>query len=198
MEDPNQEYVSSLSESEANAYYETLHGVPPTEEEIGEDGSYEYDWEQAGCYGWAQHEVSGEDPYSSEEHKPVMEALNEFYATVQSAPELAELNDAWSSCMTEAGYSGFATQPEAQQSIYDELNEYYENMTGPYVEDDPALLEIGERELELALVDLDCRESTDYRQESLRVQFAMEEEFIQEHQAELDALKEALELQQAA
>jgi hypothetical protein len=195
--DPNQEYVASLSESEMAAYYETLYGPQPTEEEMGEDGSYEYDPENAGCYGRAQLETTGEDPYSSDEFKPIMEALNEFYTNLQSDPALADLNDAWSSCMGEAGYSGFATQTDAQNSIYDELNEYYENVVEP-VEDDPALDEIQEREIDLALADLECRESTDYRQQSLQLQFELEEEFIQEHKAELEAFKAALQEQAGA
>lgn len=190
--DPNQDYVMSLSESEQAAYYETLYGPQPTEEELNSDGGYEYDPENAGCYGSAQVEVQGTDPYSAEEHKPVMEAINEFYTGVQNDPALAELNAAWSSCMADAGFSGFATQPDAQNSIYDEINEYYESQTEP-VEDDPELAAIGEREIELAVPDLECREQTDYRQESLRIQFELEEKFVQEHKAELEALKAALE-----
>ncbi len=195
--DPNQEYVASLSESEMAVYYETLYGPQPTEEELNEDGSYEYDPENAGCYGRAQLEVAGGDPYSSEEFKPIVEAINEFYMGLATAPALSELNAAWSSCMAAAGYPGFATQSDAQNSIYDELNAYYEGM-GEYIEDDPALDEIQEREIALALADLDCRESTDYRQESLRVQFELEEEFVQEHKAELEAFKAALQEQAGA
>jgi hypothetical protein len=192
--DPNQEYVESLSESEMAAYYETLHGPQPTEEELDEEGGYEYDPENAGCYGSAQLEVTGDDPYSSEEFKPLMDAMNELYSEMQNDPAVGELNAAWSSCMAEAGYSGFATQQDAQNSIYDEINAYYEGQT-EHVEDDPALAEIQEREIDLALADLECRESTDYRQESLRLQFELEEQFVQEHKAELEALKAALQEQ---
>lgn len=195
--DPNQEYVESLSESEIAVYYETLYGPQPTEEELSEDGSYEYDPENAGCYGRAQLEVGGGDPYSSEEFKPLVDAINDFYTDLGTNPALTDLNAAWSSCMAAAGYPGFATQSDAQNSIYDELNAYYEDQT-EYVEDDPALDEIQEREIALALVDLDCRESTDYRQQSLRVQFQLEEQFVQEHKAELEAFKVALQEQAGA
>lgn len=192
--DPNQEYVASLSESEMAAYYETLYGPQPTEDELDEEGGYEYDPDNAGCYGSAQQEVTGEDPYSSEEFKPIMDAINEFYTDVQNDPALSDLNAAWSSCMADAGYSGFTTQQDAQNSIYDEINAYYEGQT-EHVEDDPALAEIQEREIDLALADLECRESTDYRQQSLRLQFELEEQFVQEHKAELEALKAALQEQ---
>jgi hypothetical protein len=141
--------------------------------------------------------VGGGDPYSSEEFKPIVEAINDFYTDLATAPAMTDLNAAWSSCMAAAGYPGFATQSDAQNSIYDELNAYYEGQT-EYIEDDPALDEIQEREIALALVDLDCRESTDYRQASLRVQFQLEEEFVQEHKAELEAFKAALQEQAGA
>jgi len=191
--DPNQDYVQSLSESEMTAYYETLYGPSPTEEQLDEDGGYQYDWSTAGCYGSAQHEVQGNDPYSSDEHKPLMDALNEFYTNLQNHASLTELNRAWASCMTAAGYSGFTTQYDAQNSVYDDINAYYESMTGEWVENDPKLLAIGEREIELALADLDCREETDYRQASLRIQFDLERAFVDEHKAELEALKASLQ-----
>ena len=41
----------------------------------------------------------------------------------------------------------------------------------------------------LALVDLGCREQTDYRQRHLKTQFDLENQFIADHSEELDALK---------
>lgn len=190
--DPNQDYVESLSESERTAYYEALHGPQPTEEELSEDGSYEWNWETAGCYGWAQHEMEGENPATSEEHKPIMDAINEFYTQTAESTQFAALDAAWSECMADAGQSGFERQQDAQMSMNDKLNEYYENQT-EWVEDDPALDELAEEEIALATVDLECREKTDYRAQQQKVSYALEEEFIAEHKAELDALKAAVE-----
>lgn len=189
--DPNQDYVMSLSESEMTAYYEVLYGPQPTEEEIGEDGSYEYNWETAGCQGWAQHETNGEDVTQSEEHKPLMDAMQKFWEEQATAPELSELNAQWAQCMTEAGYSGFTAQTDAAQSVYDEINEFYNSLDpeAEWVQNPPELEELGEREIELALADLECKESTDYMQKSLKAQFEREEQFIADHKAELDALK---------
>lgn len=41
----------------------------------------------------------------------------------------------------------------------------------------------------LALVDLDCRQQTDYRARHLRIQFDLEQRFVDDHQEELTALK---------
>ncbi|MFF2634082.1 hypothetical protein ACFVR6_14465 [Microbacterium sp. NPDC058021] len=190
--DPNADYVSSLSAAEQTAFYEVLYGPPTPEEEMSEDGSYEYDWTTAGCHGWAQHEMEGDDPTTSDEHKPIMDAINDFYMGLATAPELADLNAAWATCMDEGGYPGFAAQGDAQMSISDELNAYYENQT-EWIEDDPELAELGEREIELALVDLECREKTDYRDKNTEVMTVLEEQFIADHQAELDAFLAAAE-----
>jgi hypothetical protein len=188
VEDPNQDYVTALSESEQAAYYESLWGPQPTEDELAEDGSYTTTWEQQGCYGWASHEVQGEDPMQLDEHKPLMDALQTFWESQATAPELSELDAEWAECMADGGEGGFSAQAEAQTSIHDEMNEYYESQT-EYVENDPELEEIGEREIALALLDLECREKTDYRAKAAKVMYALEEEFIADHKAELEALK---------
>lgn len=185
--DPNQEYVESLSESEMMAFYEALYGPQPTEEELNEDGSYDYNWETAGCQGLAEHEVSGDDPMQSDEHKPLMDSINEFYMQMETTPELADIDAAWADCMADAGYSGFTKQYDAQESVYTELNSYYEGVT-EFIEDDPVLNEIADREIELALADLDCRESTDYRERRQDVAVELEEQFIADNKAALDAL----------
>jgi hypothetical protein len=187
--DPNQDYVMSLSESEQQAYYEALSGPPIPEEEMSEDGSYEYDWETAGCYGSAQHEIDGDSPAESEEHKPLFDALNTLYTEMQNAPEFAELNASWASCMTDAGYSGFSTQQDAQMSIQDKSNALWEGEMGPEGPDESVTDALGEEEIETALADLDCREQTDYRKTSADVQADLEQQFIDDHKTELEALK---------
>ncbi|MGB4138093.1 MAG: hypothetical protein WA971_16130 [Microbacterium sp.] len=204
--DPNQEYVESLSEAEQQAYYETAYGKQPSEEELNEDGSYEWKWENAGCQGWAQHEVEGENPWQDEQFAGLMEKMQKFWEGQQDAPELRELNDAWASCMADAGEPGFSQQYEAQNSISEEQQTLDEAAWGdgaePVDEESfvdpnttPEMKALGEREIELALKDLTCRDKTDYRQKSLKIQFAAEEKFIAENKAELDAFKAAAEQQ---
>ncbi|GMA28605.1 hypothetical protein [Arenivirga flava] len=189
--DPNQDYVESLSPSEQEAYYEALNGPQPSEEDIAamEEGTYEYDWTTSGCYGAADNEAMGEDPYQSEEHAPLMEAMDALWAESAEHPDLAELDAAWADCMADGGEPGFAKQPDAQNSIMEEQNAVWEGAEPAEGEEwvEPDFTELGEREIELALVDLDCREKTDYRDRQLDVQFALEEQFIEDHKAELDA-----------
>ncbi|MBO0981949.1 hypothetical protein [Microbacterium sp. SD291] len=204
--DPNQEYVESLSESEQQAYYEVAYGVPPTEEEIGEDGSYEYNWEDAGCQGWAQHEIDGEDPWQTDEFADLRKKMEELWGSTQESAEMKDLNAEWAACMEDAGEPGFKTQTEAQMSISDEQSKIYEASYGdgttPVDTESPEFVDpsqspemkaLGEREIELALVDLDCRKKTGYAEESLKIQFAREEKFIADNKADLEAFKAAAE-----
>jgi hypothetical protein len=204
--DPNQEYVESLSESEQTAFYETLYGVTPEEDELSEDGSYEYRWEDAGCQGAAQHEVDGEDVWQSDEFADLRSKMEELWTSSQESPELADLNAEWASCMADKGEPGFSAQSEAAQSISDEQTVIYDTAFGDGSEpvdtesadfvdpsQSPEMKALGERELELALVDLECREKTSYIEESLKLQFAREEKFIADNKAELDAFKAAAE-----
>lgn len=194
--DPNQEYIESLSESEMQAYYEVLYGPEPPEEAY-EDEDFDWDSWDRGCQA-AGDEAVGDDSqalYESEEFKPLFTAIEEFYTSAQENEGMAELQQEWSSCMADAGHPGFETQMAAQESIIEKTNAFWEDYTD--YENDPTetpeMQAIAEEEVELALADLDCREKTDFRQEELRIQFELEEQFIAEHKAELDALKAAAE-----
>ncbi|MFT4136150.1 hypothetical protein [Microbacterium sp.] len=208
--DPNQEYVESLSESEQAAYSEALYGPPPSEEELGEDGAIEWNWETAGCQGAAQHEVNAvQDIWSDDEFADLRQAMEKLWEDVENDPARAELDAEWASCMADAGYDGFTKQQDAAQSIYDALNEL--NAEAPQPAEGASVEEIdaqwkayedelekksepiAEREVKLALADLDCREKTDYSAKQLELQFAAEEQFIADHKAELEAFKAAAE-----
>jgi hypothetical protein len=184
--DPNQDYVMNLSEGERSAYYEVLYGVQPTEEEMNEDGSFEYNWETSGCQGAASHEVNGNAP-SQEEHAELFEAMSTMYETVQSSPELVKLDAEWAMCMADAGQGSFTTKTDAQESISTAMNAIYEDSseTGP---DEKALADLREKEIALAMADFTCAEEIDYTDESMKVQFDLEEQFITDHKSELDAL----------
>ena len=202
--DPNQAYIDSLSEAEREAFYEALWGKQEVDPDADPDAPQEWSWENGGCYGWAQHEVQGDNPWEQEENKPIIDALQKFWENLTKLPEQAKLDAEWAACMTEANYPGFKTQNDAQQSIFDLTNKYWENMPQDGEETppdfgtpkDPEFAKIAEQEIPLALADLGCREKTNYRQQQLRIQFAAEEQFIADHKEELDALKARAEQSQ--
>ncbi|GAA1121541.1 hypothetical protein GCM10009651_00100 [Microbacterium natoriense] len=202
--DPNQKYLDSLSESERTAFYETAYGAPQEMEDTEEGGSYEYNWEDGGCQGWAQHELQGEDPWQSDQFADLRDKMTELWSTTQESSELKALNAKWASCMADGGEPGFKAQTDAQQSISDAQSKIYEAAYGDgtteidpeKVEDpnkSPEMKELGEKEIALALVDLGCREKTSYADESLKIQFAREEKFIKDNKADLEAFKAAAE-----
>lgn len=202
--DPNEDYVSSLSESEQSAYYETLYGPQPEESELSEETSFEYNWEEAGCMGAAQHEVTGEDVWSDDEFADLRDKMNELWTTSTESPDYKKIDAEWAACMNEAGEPGFTAQMDASTLISNEQSKIYEAAYGdgtevvdPSTVEDPSkspeMKALGERELELALVDLECRTKVDYRERTLKLQFALEEKFIAENKAALEAFKAAAE-----
>ena len=190
-EDPNTEYVESLSESEQEAYYEALHGPMPDEDEVVDEQA-EYDWTSAGCYGEAQHDSQSDQTALFEEHDELFEKMGALYEDIESAPELVEANEAWSQCMTDAGQPGFARQTDARGSIEEASSDLWAEIDDGAAEGDPdqsALDELADTEIELALIDLDCREETDFAGISAAASAEIEQRFIDEHKSELDALK---------
>lgn len=196
----NVEYIESLSESEVAAYDEAMYG-PPVDDEALEDPDYEYEWEESGCAGRAQHEVHGDDPLSTSEFDDLFERIATMSDGLVDSPEHQALDAEWAACMDEAGESGFTRQTDAQESIYAAMPVEEEAPEGSETEepddksipDTPETRALHERELALALIDLTCREEIDYRQSSLKIQFAREEQFIDDNRAELDAFKLAAE-----
>jgi len=189
--DPNEPYLSSLSQAERDAYDQAMWGMP----QLNEDGEYESTWQTAGCRGWAQHELDGVSPQESGEFAQLADAINRFEETSSSDPGYAALDAEWSSCMAEAGYGGFQKQQEARESIFAVMDTYYQNY--PTDDSDPDFgtprdseyVKLARTvEIPLALADLDCREQTDYRTRHTRIQFDLEERFIADHREELEAL----------
>ena len=145
-EDPNQEYVDSLTTSELDAYYEALWGVY---EEIPVDGDGEasidididssssLEMQSAGCYDKAQREVAGDDPSMNPEYwdklQPFYDDLN---ARFESDPRVTELNAEWSSCMKDAGYD-FKGQTEFYDWVFTEFDSRQQEILGDDFYSDP-------------------------------------------------------------
>lgn len=201
--DLNADYVASLSESESNAYYEALHGPEPTEEEMlamEEDESYEYDWETAGCYGAAQHEVeqatnsyqaASEDPQYADLFTAMNDVFTVLYDETNLHDEAAKLNREWVDCMSEAGLGEFTSPDAAQQVLYDEYNTLQtpEGEEGEWVELSKAdQKKFQEREVAVAVADTACKQQLSYDDKLTQLQFELEQTFVDEHKAELDAM----------
>jgi peptidoglycan hydrolase-like protein with peptidoglycan-binding domain len=101
FEDPNGEYMMSLSPSDQEAYSADLYGDPGIWEQ-SEDGATDATMvvapplDQQGCQGKARLEVVGEDPSSD---PAVQQILNDFYESQQNDPGLQAIVDTWSECL---------------------------------------------------------------------------------------------------
>lgn len=185
--DPNQPYVESLSPSEQEAYFATLYGVGPSEEDLNEDGSYEYSWETSGCQGAAQHEVEGDSYWQDEQFAGLMEEMNSLWEDLETQPRIVELDAAWSDCMADAGHTDLRARFDAQNLIMEEQNAFWSSPDSAGPSEDE-LRALKDREIELALADFRCAEQVDYDQVRFTAQVEMEEQFIADHRSELDAL----------
>ena len=189
--DPNEDYVAAMSESEVAAYYEALHGPQVEFDEDAPEEEVQYDWTTSGCYGAADHEVMGEQAHEDPAFASLMEEMDGLYEDALADPAMVALDAEWAACMADAGFTGFTRQQDAAESVYEEQNTLYESggSEGEYVEPDPAVMaELEEQELETAVADARCREEVDYRARSQEVSFALEQDFVDTHEAELEAL----------
>jgi len=186
---PDADYLAAMSESEAVAYSLALFG--------DQDEAYsgdEYDWTKAGCHGKANHETysnldaAHEDPA----YEDLQEEMRRMFEKVPDDPRLAAITAEWSACMNEVGFD-FAKVGEARDSIaagYAALPE-----SGG---DETTWADLGDKETATAIADATCQTKVGYPEKAQEVQFALEQEFIDTHKAELDAWVEQYATDEAA
>ncbi|MDM8086502.1 hypothetical protein QUV83_17145 [Cellulomonas cellasea] len=196
--DPNADYVAAMSESERAAYEAALWGQQ--DEPLEDDAEYEWDWTKAGCYGKASNETYGEanSAYEDPAFTDLQDEITRMYEKVQSDPKLTALDAKWSECMNEAGFD-FAKVNDAAESIseaYNALWEAADPTTGSV--DTTAEAELREKEMSTALADAKCQTKVEYQKTAREVQFALEQEFVDTHKAELDAWIEQYATDKAA
>ena len=195
--DPNEEYINSLSESEQQAFYDTLYGQGPDESEMNEDGSYEYNWETAGCQGWAENQVREDSggilaAYEDPEFADLFEGMNnlsmQFYDAEQASPEMQAINTSWNACMTKSGISEFDNPNQPYDTLIEEYNELMPEDGDMSKADKSAVDAFKSREIETAVADATCKKNIKYDEQILKLSNAAEQEFVDENKAQLDAL----------
>lgn len=92
--DPNQNYINTLSAADQTAYYNDLFGTPPA------DADPNAPIEMGGCYAEANDAVYGENAFEQLDNQ-----FQEVNARVDADPRIVEAYAAWSACMSDAGYS---------------------------------------------------------------------------------------------
>lgn len=189
MVDPNEEYVSSMSETEANAYYETLYGGMTAEEYDPEAEAPVYDWTMAGCTGKAEHESGAGALYTDPAFLSFQADTEALYERAQKSPETEALRAEWADCMADAGYADYSSPEDAVDDISERSNALYENVSeSDPMPDEAAMEELRQIERDTAVADYRCQEKVDYADTSLAIMAEFEQEYVDTHRAELDAL----------
>jgi len=199
-DNPNYELLNSLSEAERAAYQIALDGPPLSPVADGESGEMVTIVLERGCRGWARMEANSRTPsgvWNSDEFAPLREAVTSMSQADWVLNELAIINADWATCMADAGYLGLERQQDAKWVIYDEMSATMLQVVqnGGDFATAPELAEYREREIEMALADLQCRERVNYRERTSDVAFEMQTQFVNDHRSELEAFRAAIEQQ---
>jgi len=142
--DPNQDYISTLSEAEQIAYQGSLYG---TEEEQSAASTTEIDPETGeeytsmsgslGCQGQAYTEVNGNDITQTPEFWDAMQGYyEELQLRVEADPRIIKMTDAWSKCMADAGYD-YENQEAYYEHVYTDLQDRANAVMGDSYGKDP-------------------------------------------------------------
>lgn len=208
---PNDEIMNAMSETEMAAYQEALYGVQP---EFTDDKDWENwnpTWEEQGCQGYANHEVYGDQMYGGDpednEWADLEAEMQTMYQSMETDPRITKAVADWASCLADAGYPGFATIYDAENSISEKVQAIYEDNDpwkdlGPDATEEDykaaeaemqrLTAEITPLEIELATADFTCRDDVKYQEIYNQVNLDLQQQFYDAHKADLEAYVAAM------
>ena len=190
-DNPNQAIREAMNSTELAAHELALYG--PYFDALDADATTFEDgesWEDAGCAGKAAHEVeqaeTQTDPMAAVLSDPqwaeLLAEMNGLTIKAHADPRMVDLNGSWSVCMTAAGFD--FESPEAAVASFMDLTA---------VPDTTSAAESKQHQIDVAVADFTCQAEIDLENERLRVQFAIEQEFVDANAADLKAFSAALE-----
>ncbi|WP_066038836.1 hypothetical protein [Herbiconiux solani] len=211
--DPNADYVASLSESEQAAYSEALWGALP-EDDLGAEGATEAVGSLGGCMGAAQGEAeSGQAYWDDPEYLALSDEIGALGEKIATAPEVVAKEKEWSDCLASAGYPGYEHKSGPQDDVVQRHNDLdpgssisldpsggisrsttdgssgADGAGGTAGGADPAALEeVKAFEIAVATADWTCARDSGYETVSHDTRARLEQEFIDAHRSQLDAL----------
>lgn len=195
-EDPNAEYVASLSDGAREAYELALHGVPPTDAELSSD-DWTPDPATSGCYGKASEEVwnAPGDAWDAPEFAGLVEEISGVASNLENDPEVTAASALWGACMEQRGFPGLEAPWEATDLIHVGLREIWVVGQAP---DPEELADLRAQELAVATADFECSAESRFEEAHREAQHRAEQEFIDAHREELEALLDAIRAQRDA
>lgn len=195
--DPNEEIFVGMSDAERDAYNEAMYGAP-AEGTRSEDGSYVPASPRAGCSGEAAAVYGGVQALDiSNEAQQALLNVEQF---VHTDPKVRAAQDRWATCMTSAGYDVAA--PDDTAAIVDswmapllatdatktvsatDPNGNPITVSVPDL-DQKAFTDVQQREIDLAIVDLECDEESALTETIASVRSEIQERVISQWYGEL-------------
>ena len=136
-EDPNEEYMRTLTDEETNAYYEALAGnssydwdpsLSDEENQVAADKYFE-ELIPTGCDNLSYEEFKSADPWS-ELYTTFGDELNGMYERVQSDPEITQALADLSRCVTDKGFD-YVDEQQFNEALYKRLEPVNNSMSWP-------------------------------------------------------------------
>ena len=177
-------------------------GVDPNwarREQMSEAGREAYDTALSGpvTATWPDGSVSREGGCSEASSVPrgadaafldgVRDEANAFLAALDDDSRFTEVNAAWASCMADAGLR-YASPAAAEQQFWDEVTQE----TADGVLDPQVAARRAPEERDVAIADHRCRQETGWTQRHREIALQLQQEYVDAHRAELDALAASL------
>jgi len=182
--DPNIELVAGMSDAEAAAWREALYGTNP-------DGSFlgDYDTETSPACLW---QVFRNQSASGEEFSAIRAEIDTFFNGILNdlRPEFTPLNAEWSACMAEQGFGQFRSPRQAETDLiaeWDAIPRTLNQATSMWDINPTDQAAFTERELLVATTSYDCQVQVQFHQRHNEISFELQDEFINQHQNELEA-----------
>lgn len=176
VDDPNGARVDAMSEAERAAYELALYG------QRAQPGADSVSSVDHGCEAASTVPVDDDTRYIVS----VREDATQYLTDMHDDPAFSEVNAEWASCMADAGFV-----EESPLGAREGANAEYgaARIDGEMPSPNPARIE---EEIRLATADLDCQEATGWPATYAAIAHRLEQEYVDDHQADLDALVEAL------
>jgi hypothetical protein len=197
-EDPNSAYTATLGPAEYEAYYAALSGDYHDPTTI-----------TSSCSGqvaarYPQQDLPDRQQEFLAEFGDLADAVRTAMVDMVYDPRAVQLDAEWETCMAGKGYT-FEPSPDdyGPRSAMDlALRTRPDGTVGPAPDGFINLSDIPveeksllgtEPERQVALADFDCRAETDYLDRLTQIQMSIDEQFLADHQGELDRLVVAAE-----
>jgi len=188
IENPKDEIVAAMSEAEVAEYFRARDGA--WGEGAPEPGE---DWKPEGCDVWARGQMAAVAADQDATYQALKAEVDRIDSdVVPTHPDVVAADAAWSECMADAGFPGYARQPEAEDRER-ERSEAPDVANGAI---GPDGLTDGQREglpheRAVAVADWDCVDDVGYTDVVARVRARAQQEYVDAHRDELDAWVEA-------